>query len=102
MFFNPMPKPGQANLTGQEWENLCRDVLLRDNHRCVMCGAFGRFPPHHIVYRSQGGADSIDNLVTLCNNCHISGAHEGRGYFIGLNKHERMELLKAKILKELT
>ena len=26
--------------------------------------------PHHIVWRSQGGADTVDNSVALCPNCH--------------------------------
>jgi 5-methylcytosine-specific restriction endonuclease McrA len=25
---------------------------------------------HHIVYRSQGGGHSSDNLVTVCMKCH--------------------------------
>ncbi len=25
---------------------------------------------HHIIYLSQGGADSLDNLITLCALCH--------------------------------
>ena len=25
---------------------------------------------HHVIWLSRGGADSIDNLVALCPNCH--------------------------------
>lgn len=25
---------------------------------------------HHIVYRSQGGQDDIENLMALCRKCH--------------------------------
>jgi 5-methylcytosine-specific restriction endonuclease McrA len=25
---------------------------------------------HHLVYRSQLGADASDNLITLCATCH--------------------------------
>ena len=31
---------------------------------------------HHIIYRSQGGADTLDNLVTLCEFCHKK-LHDG-------------------------
>ena len=31
---------------------------------------------HHIVYRSAGGGDEIDNLIGLCRDCHEL-AHEG-------------------------
>jgi len=25
---------------------------------------------HHIIYRSHGGADNIENLIALCRKCH--------------------------------
>ena len=25
---------------------------------------------HHILFKSQGGTDEIDNLVALCRDCH--------------------------------
>ena len=25
---------------------------------------------HHITPRGEGGADDIENLITLCNSCH--------------------------------
>jgi len=25
---------------------------------------------HHIQYKSQGGADNVDNLIALCRKCH--------------------------------
>lgn len=25
---------------------------------------------HHLIFKSQGGKDEIDNLVALCRNCH--------------------------------
>ena len=25
---------------------------------------------HHILYRSQGGSDDVDNLIGLCRSCH--------------------------------
>lgn len=26
---------------------------------------------HHIVPRSRGGSNYMDNLITLCRNCHV-------------------------------
>jgi len=34
--------------------------------RCAYCGTTLNLHSHHIVYRSQGGADTHDNLITLC------------------------------------
>lgn len=32
-------------------------------------------PPHHIVYKSRGGKDNIENLMGLCNYHHVK-AHD--------------------------
>lgn len=34
-------------------------------------------PPHHIVFKSQGGDDTAENLVLLCKVCHRF-MHHGR------------------------
>ena len=25
---------------------------------------------HHIIFRSQGGSDEVENLIPLCRDCH--------------------------------
>lgn len=53
-------------------------VLNRDNHTCQVCGKkHTRLEVHHIVYRSQGGSDEENNLITLCEDCH-SKVHNGK------------------------
>lgn len=38
---------------------------------CIICGRPGG--PHcHIVRRSQGGKGVVENIVTLCNECHYA------------------------------
>ena len=45
--------------------------LNRNNYTCQCCKTKnGTLHAHHIVYRSQGGADTLDNLITLCEECH--------------------------------
>lgn len=45
--------------------------LNRDNYTCQCCKAKkGTLHIHHIIYRSNGGADTLDNLITLCADCH--------------------------------
>ena len=55
---------------------LRKQVLIRDKFTCQCCnengeGALGILAVHHIVEVSQGGPDTLDNLVTLCVNCHL-------------------------------
>lgn len=54
-------------------------VKRQANGRCDLCHAPAPFTDrrkqpylecHHIVWLAKGGADSIDNAVALCPNCH--------------------------------
>lgn len=52
-------------------ENLRKAVILRDGCRCQECGKSNcKLETHHIKARRYGGADTIGNLITLCENCH--------------------------------
>jgi len=46
------------------------EVLLRDAFTCQLCGGRRHLHVHHIRFRSQGGDDSTENLLTLCWRCH--------------------------------
>ena len=53
-------------------------ALCRDNYTCQICGAKKtRLEVHHIVFRSLGGSDDLDNLITLCEKCHYD-LHHGK------------------------
>ena len=53
-------------------------ALDRDNYTCQHCGAKNtRLEVHHIIFRSQGGSDDLDNLITLCERCH-NNLHNGK------------------------
>ena len=53
-------------------------ALDRDNYTCQICGAKNtRLEVHHIIFRSQGGSDDLDNLITLCERCH-NNLHNGK------------------------
>lgn len=52
--------------------------LNRDNYTCQCCKTKkGTLNAHHIVYRRNGGADTLDNLIILCEKCHKL-LHEGK------------------------
>ena len=50
-----------------------RQVFERDSRRCVDCGkleTWENFHLHHKKARSLGGDWSLENLATLCAECH--------------------------------
>lgn len=61
---------------------LSQKVKLRDDFRCRLCGDWkGKFysetgavtediHAHHIILKAQGGPDTMENLITLCDLCH--------------------------------
>lgn len=59
-------------------------VLLRDGYKCVLCGSKWNIQIHHIVARSKCNKDkrmnSVDNLVTLCRDCHYVVHHAPNDY----------------------
>ena len=64
----------QGTLAG--WENLKAYAKYRDGYKCRVCGANPKKNPqvrlevHHIIRRADGGTDTPDNVVTLCDDCH--------------------------------
>lgn len=52
-------------------------ALDRDKYTCQCCGKkHTRLEVHHIVYRSNNGSDDLENLITLCEDCHAD-IHDG-------------------------
>lgn len=55
---------------GRRWQ-----VFERDGWRCVSCGRSANdgaiLEVDHIVPRSKGGTDTLDNFQTLCRDCNI-------------------------------
>ena len=56
-------------------------VFARDNYTCQCCGkSKGKIlQTHHIIYRSNGGTNRVDNLITVCTDCHTSENHKKGG-----------------------
>lgn len=64
----------------KDYYNTKTFVLDRDNYKCQHCKGKSnekRLEVHHIVFRSNGGTDAPDNLITLCKCCH-EGLHDGK------------------------
>ncbi|MGE5053329.1 MAG: HNH endonuclease [Acidobacteriota bacterium] len=60
----------RLRLDPASYEALQQEVLRRDNWRCQSCGAVSNLEVHHQKFRSHSGADSEENLITLCSACH--------------------------------
>lgn len=56
-------------------------VFARDDYTCQVCGKSKDkiLQTHHIIYRSNGGTDRVDNLITVCTDCHTSANHKKGG-----------------------
>jgi 5-methylcytosine-specific restriction endonuclease McrA len=57
---------------------LVNAVFRRDGWKCRFCFDRNGLHPHHIVFSSHGGPDTMENLITLCAwNCHRA-IHDGK------------------------
>lgn len=85
-----MKNPALANENIKHWgyqkgatygfENTKAKVLDRDEYICQCCKGKhkdSKLEVHHIIFRSQGGSDEEDNLITLCSTCHYN-VHHGK------------------------
>lgn len=50
--------------------DLRRQALQTDQHECVYCGATTNLTLDHVLPYSQGGKDSLENLVVACASCN--------------------------------
>ncbi|MBZ5549763.1 MAG: HNH endonuclease [Acidobacteriia bacterium] len=64
------PKAARQRLDPLSYEGLRQQILRRDGWRCQSCGTMSNLEVHHKKFRSHSGADSEENLITLCSACH--------------------------------
>jgi len=83
-------KINNPNISGSQYQqgnqhgfwNTREYVLFRDGHTCQLCKGKSKdkiLNVHHIVFRSHGGTDKPNNLITLCNTCHSPKNHKKGG-----------------------
>ena len=113
-----MKNPALANEKVRHWgyqkganygfENTKAMVLNRDDYKCHICKNKKKgvkLEVHHIIFRSNGGSDDADNLITLCHDCHKK-LHDGKvklnlkGKPKGqLNHATQMNSIRVQLLK---
>ena len=80
-------KGGKIWYRGKEWDDTRKRVLKRDRRRCMKCGRtnvenimlFGApLQVDHIVPYRETKDNRMENLQTLCNQCHGKKSGHGR------------------------
>ena len=69
---------GRAEASYNTWRNVRDEVLERDGYRCTVCGGQEELDVHHIKPKRKGGQDVLENLVTMCEKCHVKQGGYGR------------------------
>ena len=71
-------------------------VFARDGYTCQVCKKKGKIlHTHHIIYRSKGGTDRADNLITVCSDCHTSKNHKPEGIlYKWMMEHKKVKQYK--------
>lgn len=64
------PKQARLRLEPKLYDQLRHQVLRRDGWKCQCCGSRANLEVHHNDFRSHGGNDAEENLITLCAVCH--------------------------------
>lgn len=58
----------------EQWRGLRKLCLERDNYTCYRCEKRNKtgqgLSVHHVIPRIDNGPDELDNLITLCHECH--------------------------------
>lgn len=55
----------------RKWRIVREQVLKRDGYQCQACGKDAN-TVDHILPRSRGGGDELENLQALCSYCNYS------------------------------
>lgn len=60
---------GRQSLRAKQW---CKDIKMRDNYVCTICGSIKMLHAHHIKdwYKYPELRFELSNGITLCNPCH--------------------------------
>jgi len=61
-------------LNSTKWKAIRREILLRDNYRCVYCYSMDDLHIHHLNYDNFKN-EKLSDLITLCKGCH-KGEHQ--------------------------
>jgi hypothetical protein len=81
----PAPPRTRADYTNTEYKNRRKERLDEDYHLCVFCKAPAT-TVQHVTYRHAGGAETLDELRSLCRLCHDAVTMTEYGLGMGLDR----------------
>ena len=65
-----------AELKSTKWWAVRDKVLIRDNHKCTVCGSTKDLQVHHTFYYNNKYVSPfdypLDSLITVCRDCHLT------------------------------
>lgn len=78
-------KPKKSNFTVRHK----KELIAAHGNKCIKCGESdpSKIQWHHVLPKSLGGEDSIENIVPLCVKCHA--LEHGHGCYVDTKKGGR-------------
>ena len=55
----------------QSTSDIFTACYIRDKYTCQDCGSTENLEVHHLLPISQGGKNTLNNLKTVCHDCHV-------------------------------
>jgi len=72
-------------------------ILNRDGGKCQKCGSNERLEIHHKIPVCQRGSDEVENLITMCFQCH---RHMHRGLYSKNTRIVNVDYSTARWIEE--
>ena len=91
------PKSISIDFRNSEWTALRAFIHIQQKGECLMCEKkipVKKLTIHHIMPRSNGGGDNIENLIGLCDRCHNIAE------MYGLDRHDIQNYYNHSNIKE--
>lgn len=61
---------GNTYYRSAEWKRLSAAAAELHGRICALCDSTRHVAAHHVIHRTDGGPDTLDNLIMLCASCH--------------------------------
>lgn len=75
-------------------------ILVKEENRCAYCGKKDNLHWEHIIPKSRGGPDTMDNMVLACQKCNLEKGDKDPFEWYGLErKYEIPRIVLGKYLK---